>query len=133
MTTQNYTEIFNTDTLKKLFPADRSDRFFDALYGDPSEGAYDISLKFEGLSQNKLHFEFQLTQRPGKCLACNLTYGLPDVLGRHPIINVKGVVQAIEQLLNGNEKCREWALGRTREISRKLHVVPLVITLESSV
>lgn len=130
MTAENFNEIFAPEVLKKLFPETRSDDFFDALYGDPSEGAYDISLEFKGTNQNKLHFELQLKQRPGKCLACNLTYGLPDVFGRHPIINVKGLVQKIERRLNGSGKCMDWQLGRTREISREMHVVPLEITLE---
>ncbi len=122
-------DVFTEDVLENLFPRNRSDHFFDALYGDASEGAYDIGLAFKGQSQNRLHFEFQLKERPGKCLACNLTYGLPEVFGRHPIINVKGVVQEISRLLDGRAKCIHWQLGRTREISRKLHIVPLIITL----
>ncbi len=128
--TTNYGELFTEKTLKRIFPQDRSDHFFDALYGDPAEGAYDIGLKFKGNSQGKLHFVFELKERPGKCLACNLTYGLPNVLGRHPVINVKGLVEEIEKLLAGKAKCSKWHLGRTEEVSRKLHVVPLVIELE---
>ena len=130
MAEPNYSEIFTREVLEKLFPENRSDNFFDALYGDPSEGAYDISLEFKGHSQDRLHFEFHLKERPGKCLACNLTYGLPQVFSRHPIIDVKGVVQEIDNLLNGRSKCGEWQLGRTREVSRKLHIVPLTIKLE---
>ena len=130
MAEPNYSEIFTREVLEKLFPENRSDNFFDALYGDPSEGAYDISLEFKGHGQDRLHFEFHLKERPGKCLACNLTYGLPQVLSRHPVINVKGVVQEIDNLLNGRSKCGEWQLGRTREVSRKLHIVPLTIKLE---
>ncbi len=130
MAEENYSEIFTQDVLEKLFPENRSDNFFDALYGDPTEGSYDISLEFDGHSQGRLLFGFRLKERPGKCLACNVTYGLPQVFGRHPIINVKGVVQEIDNLLNGRSKCGEWQLGRTREVSRKLHIVPLTINLE---
>ena len=35
------------ESLDQLFPPDRSDRFFEALYGDISEGAYDIVLEFK--------------------------------------------------------------------------------------
>ena len=129
MTDQPYNEIFNKDALKKLFPEDRSDNFFDALYGDASDGAYDISLEYKGNSKNELHFEFHLKERPGKCLVCSVTYGLPQVFGRHPIIDVKGLVQEIDQLLQGKAKCLDWQLGRTNEVSKRLHVVPLVIKL----
>jgi len=85
MATESFDGIFTQDVLKKLFPEDRADQFFDALFGDAEEGAYDISLEFKGQSQNKLEFEFHLKQRPGKCLACNLTYGLPQVFSRHGV------------------------------------------------
>jgi hypothetical protein len=129
MTEQAFNDIFSPDVLRKIFPSDRSDNFFDALYGDASEGAYDISLEFKGNSKNELHFEFHLKERPGKCLVCSVTYGLPQVFNRHPIVNVNGVVQEIEHLLGGKAKCLDWRLGRTNEVSKKLHVVPLIIKL----
>jgi hypothetical protein len=131
MATESFDGIFTQTVLKKLFPEDRADRFFDALFGDAEEGAYDISLEFKGQSQNKLEFEFHLKQRPGKCLACNLTYGLPQVFSRHPILNVNGLVQEIDKLLNGRAKCTDWKLSSTREISRQLHVIPLIVSLEA--
>jgi hypothetical protein len=130
MVEKNYSEIFSQDALALMFPKNRSNSFFDALYGDPTEGAYDISLEFKGHSQDKLHFEFHLKERPGKCLACNVTYGLPQVFSRHPIIDIKGVVQEIDNLLDSGLKCRDWQLGRTREVSRKLHIIPLTINME---
>jgi hypothetical protein len=130
MTNDKFNDIFTQEALDNMFPVDRADKFFDALYGDVSEGAYDIRLKFDGSSKDSLHFEFHLKERPEKCLACSVTYGLPQVFTRHPIINVKGVVQEIDQLLNGHAKCGDWRLGRTHEVSRKLHVVPLAIKLE---
>ncbi|QTA85647.1 pancreas/duodenum homeobox protein 1 [Desulfonema magnum] len=122
-------DIFTQDTLKKLFPEDRTDRFFDALFGDASEGAYNISLEFRGHTQNKLKFEFCLKQRPGKCLACHLTYGLPKVFSRHPIINIKGLVREIDGLLNGHGKCTDWQIGVTRGVSRELYTIPLTVQL----
>ena len=120
-------EIFSTEKLNGLFPKDRSDHFFDALYGDASDGAYDISLRFKSAKENMLQFEFQLKQRPGKCLACNLTYGLPEVFSRHPVINVAELVKGIMRLLNKNTDPARWKIGATREISQKLHVIPLDI------
>ncbi len=129
MSDTNFQEVFSTKVLENLFPKDRSNKFFDALYGDAAEGAYDIQLMFKDGENKGLLFEFQLNERPGKCLACNLTYGLPEVFGRHPIINVKGLVKEIEKLLDGKAMCKDWKLGTTREISRHLHVIPLEITL----
>ena len=73
----------------------------------------------------------RLAQRPGKCITCSLTYGLPEVFTRHPIINIKGLVQNIEVLLDGRGRCVDWQLGSTQEISNDVHVIPLDIFLES--
>ena len=89
------TRIFNQEKINELFPKERANQFFEALFGDHAEGAYDIALKFIKHTGNSLQFEFHLTQRPGQCLACNLTAGLPSVFSRHPVINVKGLVGQI--------------------------------------
>ncbi len=123
--------MFPEDVLKDLFPADRTDQFFDALYGDASEGAYDIGLEFGGFSPDKLHLEFHLTQRPGKCLACYLTQGLPQIFSRHPVIDIDGMVREICRQLDGMARCRDWQVGRTREVSDKLHVIPLTVFLDA--
>jgi len=125
-------EIFTDDALQKLFPAGRANDFFDALFGEASEGAYDISLKFGGYQpeMKELHFQLHLIQRPGKCLACNLTYGLPEVFSRHPVINIKGLVAEINKLLNGQLNCKQWSLTSTRSVSSDLHIIPLVIHVE---
>ena len=118
--------------LTTLFPEDKADNFFAALYGDAKEGAYDISLKFKEYKDKLLTLEFNLIQRPGKCLVCNLTYGLPRVFSKHPIININEIVKKIETLLTQkkeNKKCIGWELGRTHEISRELHIIPLVISI----
>jgi hypothetical protein len=130
MNERDYQGVFTETALKDLFPEDRSDRFFEALYGDSDEGAYDIRLAFAGQTGQQLNFEFHLHQRPGKCLACNLTYGLPDVLGRHPVIDVKGLMAQINILLNGRAACAGWEIGKTREVSRELHVIPLTVKLD---
>ncbi|MBF0526337.1 MAG: pancreas/duodenum homeobox protein 1 [Deltaproteobacteria bacterium] len=130
MATENYKDIFTATALKKLFPEDRADMFFDALLGDVKEGAFDINLEFKKHNAKKLVFEFHLKERPGKCLACNLTYGLPEVFSRHPVINVKGVVTKIQEALGERAKCLDWRLGPTQEISHQIHVIPLTINLD---
>ena len=119
--------IFTDQILRDLFPPERADAFFDALFGDASEGAYDIALSYGGYDphDNTLEFILNLLERPGRCLACNLTYGLPEVFGRHPVINIKGLVRDIEQLLGGHLRCTTWELGRTVQKGRSLHCIPL--------
>jgi hypothetical protein len=131
METGDFDDVFTPEILKQLFPEDRSDRFFDALYGDVEEGAYDIRLDYSGIRKNRLEFMLRLTQRPGKCISCNLTYGLPEVFSRHPIIDIKGLVQNIDALLDGKVRCIDWRLGSTQEISNDVHAIPLEIFLES--
>jgi hypothetical protein len=124
-------DLFSQDDLEMLFPAGRADVFFESMFGDSEEGAFDIGLAFKAHRGNELHFEFQLRQRPGKCLACNLTYGLPQVFKRHPVINVGRLAEEIENRLAGKFRCDRWELGATRELSRELHVIPLVLSLEN--
>jgi hypothetical protein len=121
-------EAFSPDTLARLFPPDRADSFFDALFGDADEGAFNIGLDYSGREGNNLNFELQLSQRPGKCLACYLTRGIPDVFLRHPVIDIRGLVQEIGRLA-GSSGMPEWQLGETRQISKELHVVPLTVHL----
>jgi hypothetical protein len=130
MGTEDFDDLFTPDVLKRLFPEDRSDRFFDALYGDAEEGAYDIRLEYGGARKNRLKFMLRLTQRPGKCISCSLTYGLPEVFSRHPIINISGLVQNIDALLDGKGRCVDWQLGSTREMSNDVHAIPLDVFWE---
>jgi hypothetical protein len=127
----NINEIFTKEILEDLLPPQRSDEFFEALYGDADEGAYDISLSFKSYDsvQNKLSFELQLHERPGKCLACNLTYGLPQVFSRHPLLNIQGMVEKIITLLGADIKSTGWELGRTRTAAANMHSIPLTIHL----
>ena len=130
MFVENIDQLFTETALRHLFPAERAGAFFEALYGDAAEGAYDITLSFHGLKEKALEFRFDLRRRPGKCLACNLTYGLPQVFSRHPIIDIAGLVRDIEKRLAGSTTCSRWKLGETREISSDLHVVPLTVFLD---
>ena len=125
-----HSAVFTRDALDKLFPANRSNQFFDALFGDASEGSYDIVLEFVGAPSNSsLNFELHLKQRPGKCLACNLTYGLPEVFSRHPLLNIAGVAADVAALLEHPADKTEWKLGSTQSTSSELHIIPLTITL----
>lgn len=122
------TEVqFTQDVLDRIFPPDRADQFFEALFGDAKEGAYDISLVYKGKTDHQIRLEFHLKERAGKCLACNLTYGLPDVFKRHRVIDIADVVRQIDAMLVNGQRCHDWRLGRTREISRALHVIPLTL------
>jgi hypothetical protein len=127
--TINYSTLFSQDKLDSLFPLERSNQFFEALFGDSDEGAYDIRLAFKENQADTLLFELELHQRPGKCLACNLTYGLPKVFTRHPVIDINGIVAQLDQLLGDRVRCGQWQLGSVREVSRELHVIPLMIDI----
>ena len=129
MATDSFASIFTRAALNDIFPPERTDQFFEALLGDAADGSYDIELAYAGSGDNQLFFDLRLHQRQGKCLACNLTYGLPKVFSRHPVINLIEVVDRLDHLLGDTADCTNWQLGRTREISRELHVVPLQITL----
>ncbi len=123
--------LFSDDVCDKLFPASKSNEFFEALFGDASEGAYDIQLRYEGHDESakRLHFVLNLLERPGCCLVCNLTYGLPEVFGRHPLLNIKGLVQEIDTVLGDNANATNWSLASTRSTSKSLHQIPLIIEL----
>ncbi len=124
-----FTSIFKPEKMAALFPPDRADQFFEALLGDCDEGAYDIALVYSGAQKDELHFAFQLTERPGKCLSCSLTYGLPHVFSRHPVIDIAAVVRKIDEMLDGHDKCGQWRVEATREAGRQMHVIPLIIRL----
>ncbi len=127
----DYNDIFTDQVTAELFPPQRADDFFEALFGDASEGAYDIKLRYSGFDEgsNVLLFNLDLHERPGCCLACNLTYGLPEVFSRHPVINVNGLVEDIEKKLDGKARCSEWKLGTTVQQEKSLHSIPLRIQL----
>lgn len=119
-------KIANQEFLDTLLPPEKSDQFFEALYGDASEGAYDIQLECICVASDRIVLAFNLIQRPGKCLVCNLTYGLPTVFQRHPLIDIKGMVSKIEA---SGLNISSWRLGETEENSSSLHVIPLYLNL----
>lgn len=121
---------FTPDCLNSIFPSQRTDAFFDALFGDAEEGAYDIRLTFDAAQEpveGELRFHFELHQRPGRCLVCNLTYGLPQVFERHPIIDLKGVVSELATLAEWDLEEVWWRVGATESISNAFHRIPLVL------
>jgi len=120
-------DIFTQKFLDKLLPLEISDKFFEALYGDAAEGAYDISLEFVSNNSRQIVLCFNLVQRPGKCIVCSLTYGLPNVFSRHPLININRMIEKIEK--NGI-KVKNWRLGNTNEQNSSLHTIPFYIDLE---
>lgn len=134
MQTEELKKIFTPQTLLKLFPPERANEFFEALFGDASEGAYDISLEFAGYDPGSqtMQFLLNLHERPGCCLACNLTYGLPEVFSRHPVINIRNVVEEIGQLLGNDLHCTDWSLGHTIQKGRSLHSIPLTIQMQKA-
>ena len=131
MNNQTLKSLFSDEVLAEMFPAQRTDDFFEALFGDASEGAFDIRLRYFGYEKNTrmLQFNLDLHERPGCCLVCSLTYGLPEVFSRHPIINVKGLVGEIGEKLEGIATCTDWKLGTTMQQEKSRHSIPLIITL----
>lgn len=129
MNTDTISTILNKEALIEIFPKERSNEFFDALFGDASEGSFDIELGYRGVQNNTLTMDILLHERPDCCLACNLTQGLPQVFSRHPVIDIKGVVREIDVLLGDTASCGEWKLGYTEQQQSTLHVIPLHITL----
>ena len=130
MAQEDLHSVFSEEALERLFPEERADRFFEALFGDAEEGAYDIRLRFKEERKDLLEFELALSARPGRCLACNLTWGLPNVFSRHPVIDIDGLVDRIGDLLNGKRRPSSWELGQTRQVNRDLHVIPLLVSLQ---
>jgi hypothetical protein len=124
--------IFSKEVLTEIFPGEKADQFFELLYGDVDEGAYDIKLSYNGYQSGQLEFIFNLIRRPGKCLACNLTYGLPQVFSRHPALDIEGLVQKFQQIMEQKAEITHWQLGETREISRDLHVIPLKVFIQNN-
>lgn len=120
-------QVLDKEFLAEVFPAQRTEDFFDALFGGAEEGAYDIRLACRGLTSDTAQLAFELHERPGKCLVCNLTYGLPQVFQRHPILNVAGVARAVAEKLGWPGDKVRWWLGHTEEVSRSLHVIPLYL------
>ncbi len=120
--------LFSQDFLDTLLPLETSDKFFEALYGDAADGAYDIRLEFISANAKRIVLAFNLIKRPRKCLVCSLTYGLPNVFSRHPLINIKGMVKKIGE--ETGIMIKSWRMGETEEQSTSLHTIPFYLNLE---
>ena len=59
--------------------------------------------------------------------SCSLTYGLPQVFERHPIINLKGLVSDIASRAGWELDDVWWRIGTTESLSSALHRIPLVL------
>ncbi|OAQ21560.1 hypothetical protein [Thermosulfurimonas dismutans] len=123
--------MLSPEAIQALLPRERIEAFFEAFYFG-EEPAYDLALALGAFDKERkfIRLELQLKARPGKCLACNLTWGLPKVFEKHPALDLKGVVAELEKLLPDSLKVRHWELGPTEEINPDLHVIPLLIYLE---
>ena len=132
MTTDMIKKVLTKENLKSIFPKERADDFFEALFGDASEGAYDIELAYRESNDNTLIMDLLLSERPNCCLACNLTQGLPQVFSRHPIINITGIVRDLDALLGDSYTCGDWSLGYTEQYSSSLHAIPIKIAIDRS-
>ncbi len=119
--------VISQDVLDTIFPSTVTNNFFEAIFGDAEDGAYDIRLVLSEAKETELSLAFELHQRVGKCLSCQLTYGLPHVFERHPIINLTGVSKQIAQKIGWNPDEITVTLGRTEEQSRELHHIPFII------
>ncbi len=111
--------------LDTLFPATRTDEFFEALFGDAEDGAYDIRLTISKQGPTEIILHYELHGRPGKCLACNLTSGLPHVFARHPILAVQKTVDDIKDKMKWEKA--EFEISATKQVSDDLHYIPLTI------
>lgn len=112
-------------TLDEIFSEERANDFFDAFYGGAEEAAFTLSLVLREMEQDKAVFMFELKRREGHCLKCNLTYGLPEVLKKHKIINLPEIAANLAKRLGFAEY--EWKLGRVEEVNNDLQIIPLTI------
>ncbi len=129
MTTDTMKTVLTKENLARIFPKERADDFFEALFGDANEGAYDIELAYRECNEKTLIMDLLLHERPNCCLACNLTQGLPQVFSRHPIINITGIVRELDALFGDDYKCGDWSLGYTEQYSKSVHAIPIKIAL----
>jgi len=114
--------------LDTIFPPEKSDRFFDALYGAAEDGAYTIRLECTAQTPERLDCIFALHRRPGQCLVCQLTHGLPHVFRRHPVINAAGVAQELAALAGWDPKTVRWEIGETIQKNDSLHLIPFTVS-----
>lgn len=129
MTTNTIKTVLTPENLARIFPKERTNDFFAALFGDADEGAYDIELAYRECDGSTLIMDLLLHERPNCCLACNLTQGLPQVFSRHPVINITGIVRELDTLLGDKFTCGDWSLGYTEQYTKSLHAIPIKIAI----
>lgn len=117
------------EKLDEILPPEKTNEFFEALYGDIEEGPYDIRLVCQEIGEDHAALAFELARRPGKCLACNFTHGLPPVFSRHPVINADRLAKEVVAALGWQGEV-EWEFLPTREISEELHSVPFLVKIK---
>ncbi len=132
MTTDMIKSVLTAESLATIFPKERTNDFFEALFGDANEGSYDIELAYREFDSSTLIMELLLHERPNCCLACNLTQGLPQVFSRHPVINITGVVRELDALLGDKYTCGDWSLGSTEQHTSSLHAIPIKIAISKN-
>jgi len=64
MDTSTIDALFTPETLQQLFPKNRTSDFFEALFGDADEGAYEIELGYGGVNGNSLTMELKTSRTP---------------------------------------------------------------------
>lgn len=111
--------------IEEIFTPEKTDEFFDAIYGGAEEGVYTIVPVIKKLMPDMALLAFELRRRPGQCLKCSLTYGLPEVFRRHPLLNVAGLAREIAHKVGWNNY--SWELGETEEHGDDLHSIPFIV------
>ena len=61
-----------------------------------------------------------------------MTYGLPSVFARHPVIDIKGMTGKIIQQLGQHVQIKNWYCGETIERTSDLHIIPLFVEVVPS-
>ena len=60
MENDTFKAILTEENLAKIFPKEKTDEFFEALFGDASEGSYDIELAYREAGSNTLVMDLVL-------------------------------------------------------------------------
>ena len=119
-------DVFTPECLNDLFPIQRTNDFFDALFGDAEEGAYDIRLVVdpEESDDGELHFYFELHQRAGRCLVSS---AIPSSISKVWSVTLRAAPDGNSTMYGGASALRKasparctasrWCLSRIKENS----------------
>ena len=120
-------DVFTPECLNDLFPIQRTNDFFDALFGDAEEGAYDIRLVVdpEESDDGELHFYFELHQRAGRCL--RFSSAIPSSISKVWSVTLQAAPDGNSTMYGGASALRKasparctasrWCLSRIKENS----------------